>query len=81
MYAKARRGEIKDFTRIDGPYKEPEKPEIALFTVSSTSEENAHVILQYLIDQGFVRKADSKVETEANLRYIYAGVLSIAPTK
>ena len=39
-----------------------------MVTVSRTSEENADVILQYLIDQRFVRKADSKIGAEANLR-------------
>ena len=45
-----------------------ENLEISMVTVSRTSEENADVILQYLIDQRFVRKADSKMGTEANLR-------------
>ena len=30
MYAKARRGEIKNFTGIDDPYEPPENPEIIL---------------------------------------------------
>jgi sulfate adenylyltransferase len=55
MYAKARRGEIKDFTGIDDPYESPLHPEITLDTVSHTPEENAHLILEYLIQQGFVR--------------------------
>lgn len=55
MYAKARRGEIKGFTGIDDPYEEPESAEIILDTVSKIPEENAHLILEYLLEQGFVR--------------------------
>ena len=55
MYAKARRGEIKDFTGIDDPYEPPRHAEITLNTVDHTPEENAYIILNYLIDQGFVR--------------------------
>ena len=55
MYAMARRGEIKDFTGIDDPYEEPENAEIVLDTVNKTPEENAHIILDFIIDKGFVR--------------------------
>jgi sulfate adenylyltransferase len=55
MYAKARRGEIKDFTGIDDPYEAPLHPEVTLDTVRQTPEENAHRILDHLIQQGFVR--------------------------
>jgi sulfate adenylyltransferase len=55
MYAKARRGEIKDFTGIDDPYERPEYPEVTLDTTSYTPEQNAHLILEYLWEQGFVR--------------------------
>ena len=55
MYAKARRGEITGFTGIDDPYEPPTHPEITLDTVARTPEENAHRILAYLIQRGFVR--------------------------
>jgi sulfate adenylyltransferase len=58
MYAKARRGEIRDFTGIDDPYEPPFQPEITLDTVRSTPEENARRILEYLIGEGFVREQD-----------------------
>jgi len=59
MYAKARRGEIKGFTGIDDPYEPPRRAEIILDTVSHMAEENAHLILDYLVDQGFVREQTS----------------------
>jgi hypothetical protein len=40
---------------IDDPYEAPEYPEIRLETVAQTPEENARVILQYLVQRGFVR--------------------------
>lgn len=55
LYAKARRGEIKGFTGIDDPYEAPEHPEIVLDTVAHTPERNAHRIIEYLREQGFVR--------------------------
>ena len=56
MYAKARRGEIKDFTGVDDPYEIPLHAEVTLDTVNHTPEENAYIILDYLINQGFVRR-------------------------
>ena len=55
MYAKARRGEIKDFTGVDDPYEPPLDPELTLDTVSQTPEENAYAILAWLVERGFVR--------------------------
>jgi sulfate adenylyltransferase len=48
MYAKARRGEIKDFTGIDDVYESPQKAEITLNTVDYSAEENARLILNNL---------------------------------
>jgi sulfate adenylyltransferase len=57
MYAKARRGEIKDFTGIDDPYEPPHHPEITLDTVNKSAEDNARAILEHLAEKGFVRSA------------------------
>jgi sulfate adenylyltransferase len=63
MYAKARRGEIKDFTGIDDPYEPPEQPELALDTVADTAEENARSILDLVAGRGYVLgpSADERV--------------------
>ena len=58
MYAKARRGEIKGFTGIDDPYEPPDHAEIVLDTVANTPEENAHVIVNWLIDKGLIRSTE-----------------------
>lgn len=55
LYAKARRGELKEFTGIDDPYEHPLNAEITLDTVKQTAEENTRQILDYLIAHGFVR--------------------------
>jgi sulfate adenylyltransferase len=62
MYAKARRGEIKEFTGIDDPYEPPQHAEIVLDTTKRTAEQNARAILDYLLEKGFVRAAKPKAE-------------------
>jgi sulfate adenylyltransferase len=66
MYAKARRGGLNGFTGIDDPYEPPDHPEITLDTVNHTPQENANFIIEYLIEQGFirVRKNQSKFQRE-----------------
>lgn len=54
MYAKARRGEIKDFTGINDVYEVPEIAEITLDTVNSTATQNARSIMEFLRSRGFV---------------------------
>ena len=54
LYKKARAGEIKNFTGIDDPYEAPHQPEIHLHTDSMTLEEEVQIILNYLIDNGYV---------------------------
>jgi sulfate adenylyltransferase len=59
LYAKARQamedGHPMGFTGVDDPYEQPINPEITLKGYGATPEENAHVILKYLEDQGFLQ--------------------------
>ena len=48
LYAKARRGELKNFTGIDSPYEAPEHAEIHLDTTKLTPEEAAEQIVAWL---------------------------------
>ena len=48
LYAKARRGEIKQFTGIDDPYEAPENPEITVDTTGQTVEESVQYVLKQL---------------------------------
>ena len=61
MYAKARRGEISNFTGIDDPYEAPTDPEITLDTVRHSARSNAMLILDYLIEEQFVRVSTDQV--------------------
>jgi sulfate adenylyltransferase len=54
MYARARRGEIKEFTGIDDPYEAPANPEVRLTTADVSPAANADKIIQYLLAQGFL---------------------------
>jgi sulfate adenylyltransferase len=54
LYARARAGEIKNFTGIDDPYEEPIEPEIHLSTVGIPPQANARKIIDYLINRGFL---------------------------
>jgi sulfate adenylyltransferase len=59
LYAKARRGEIKNFTGVDDPYEPPRCPEIRLETIGRAPEENARAIISYLRNQGFLRDSQA----------------------
>ena len=48
LYAKARRGEIINFTGIDSVYEPPKSPEIHLHTVGASPEACVDIVLQYL---------------------------------
>jgi bifunctional enzyme CysN/CysC len=48
LYAKARRGELINFTGVDSPYEPPQSPEVHLLTIKETPEESVNRILQEL---------------------------------
>lgn len=48
LYAKARKGEIKNFTGIDSPYQPPVNPEVRLSTMGLTPAESVVVLLRQL---------------------------------
>jgi bifunctional enzyme CysN/CysC len=52
LYAKARRGELLNFTGIDSAYEPPEDPEIHLNTVTKGPDECVDFILVYLDSNG-----------------------------
>ncbi len=54
LYAKARRGEIKNFTGIDSDYEAPEKPELTLDTSKVTAADAATAIVEYLRKNGYL---------------------------
>jgi sulfate adenylyltransferase len=54
LYARARRGQITGFTGVDDPYETPVEPEITLYTVDTSAEENAHKVIAFLEERGFI---------------------------
>ena len=57
LYAKARAGEIKNFTGIDDPYEAPEAPEVHLHTDRQSLEEEVDQLLELLEQQGLIPSA------------------------
>ncbi|WP_010138795.1 sulfate adenylyltransferase subunit CysN [Oceanicola sp. S124] len=49
LYAKARSGQLKNFTGIDSPYEAPDAPELRIDTTEMTPEEAAEAIIARLI--------------------------------
>jgi bifunctional enzyme CysN/CysC len=49
LYARARRGELKDFTGIDGRYDRPEHPEVCVDTSAMSVEESVACVLRRLL--------------------------------
>ena len=49
LYAKARAGQLKNFTGIDSPYEAPDNPEIRIDTAGMTPDEAADAIIARLI--------------------------------
>jgi adenylylsulfate kinase len=49
LYAKARRGEIKNFTGISAPFEAPEHPALTLDTSVLTLEESVHKLLELIL--------------------------------
>ena len=49
LYAKARSGQLKNFTGIDSPYEAPETPEIHIDTTTMSIDEAADKIVKHLI--------------------------------
>lgn len=56
LYAKARRGELKNFTGIDSAYEIPQQPELRITTTDSTIEEAAEQIIAELRMRGIIAK-------------------------
>ena len=52
LYAKARAGELKNFTGIDSPYEPPEMPEMRIDTTAMSADQAADFIVEELTKRG-----------------------------
>jgi len=48
LYARARAGEIEDFTGVSAPYEEPESPEVRVDTGTLTLDRSVRCVMAYL---------------------------------
>ena len=58
LYARARAGEIDNFTGISAPYEEPIKPDIVIDTGRTSIEEEVSEMLSVMQERGLVSTAD-----------------------
>lgn len=56
LYAKARRGEIKNFTGISAPFEAPKHPDITLDTSKLPVEESVKILLDYVLPKAVLKK-------------------------
>jgi bifunctional enzyme CysN/CysC len=56
LYAKARRGELANFTGVDSPYERPTSPEIAVDTSAMTADAAAEAIIARLSALGLIHE-------------------------
>jgi len=54
LYAKARAGEIPEFTGVSDPYEPPLNPEVTLVTAGHTPEQSAAELLTWLESRGLL---------------------------
>lgn len=54
LYAKVRKGEIRQFTGIDSPYEPPVSPELTIDTEKETIEEAVQSIKSFLVKNGYL---------------------------
>ncbi len=54
LYAKARAGEIPEFTGISAPYEAPERPELVLDTNRQSVEESVGRLIGHLEEKGYL---------------------------
>jgi adenylylsulfate kinase len=57
LYAKARAGEIKEFTGVSDPYEPPKSPEIVCDTERESPEESARKIVAFLEERDLIPAA------------------------
>jgi adenylylsulfate kinase len=59
LYAKARKGEIKDFTGINAPFENPTDPDLEIKTSNKSAEESVKELLEFVLPQ--IRNPKSEI--------------------
>ena len=68
LYAKARRGELLNFTGIDSPYENPEDPEVRIDAATTSPEEAAEGVVSYLREFGVLDPSCADIDPTAQRR-------------
>ena len=58
MWAKAKAGEIKNFTGYDDPYEEPDNAQITVDTDKETVEESKAIVIDWLNKNGYLPNSE-----------------------
>jgi sulfate adenylyltransferase len=58
LYAKARAGEIPEFTGVSDPYEEPSDADLVIDTASTSADAAAELIVEHLRAIGVVREGE-----------------------
>lgn len=61
LYAKARRGEIAEFTGISAPYEPPAVPELVIDTACNSLDQCVAQVLEYLEEHGYIKGRSSLI--------------------
>jgi adenylylsulfate kinase len=59
LYAKARKGEIKDFTGVNAPFENPSAPDLEINTSNKTADESVKELLEFVLPQ--IRNPKSEI--------------------
>ena len=65
LYARARRGELANFTGIDSPYEAPEHPDLRIDTAAGTAQQAVAQILDLLVNKGVLAHDSASVRRQA----------------
>ncbi|MFQ5689734.1 MAG: adenylyl-sulfate kinase [Gemmatimonadota bacterium] len=57
LYARARSGEIPNFTGISDPYEAPEAPELVVKTQAHSVDECVNQVMGYLAERGYISRS------------------------
>jgi len=66
LYAKAKAGEVKQFTGVSDPYEEPLKPEVVVETDRETAAESAAKIIRTLELMGYIPASTAEADYTAD---------------
>ncbi len=56
LYARARAGEVKEFTGVSAPYEAPERPELTVYTARESVEASAARVVEFLESRGVLSR-------------------------